>query len=369
MIIQKSVYILPYKTTFNYEIESNTTIGDLLSFIQEQENILGSINTWICYSQQRNIFLNYQDEVGDIDQESFIVQCNKQIERPKFITAIIQPQNINFQFKVISTFLVSEVLYYLSQKIQIFENFENWVCHSTSENRILESYETLGESESDSLVITTNRITILKKIQLGQNIQFSIEVLPNTKISEILENAKVTQKIQGDHQLWRCFSFQLNQYLNLDSYINLINEELLLITAYPTQNGLFNTEKLFQTSLDLFNTNLTIHNYTKQLHQTQIQPQLIDEEKIQLNTEIQDGLQKRFILFYFKSNITIEEIALSILNYLSIQINTASLDLYINGHQYNNQKDRIQTLNQFKIKNNSQVIARVRWLDTKANIF
>ncbi|CAD8062523.1 unnamed protein product [Paramecium primaurelia] len=361
MNILKSVVLLPYNKTFNFEMEANTTVNELLEHLQQSEKILGNTNMWICYSQQRNIQLNSNNIIGNIANEILIVICQKQYEKQKLITISIQPQKIFSQFKASSLFQVQELLNYIRIQYQLNENYQNWECYSENQNRYLEPDEMLGDIEMENLVIFTNKIIIQKRIQIGQNIQFLIEVELNTQILQIFQSIKNHYKLEGDINQWTCYSYQQNQYLDLNSKINQINGEMLLIT---TQNSIFKTENLFQTSFDIFNTNQT-NNNSNQLFQSYNQLQQNDQQKILLNIEILEGVIIRQLLLYFSPHTQIEKVAIAILNYLQINQSQASLDLFINGHQYNNQKDRVQTLYQCGISNNAMVQARVRWLDTK----
>ncbi|CAK71916.1 unnamed protein product (macronuclear) [Paramecium tetraurelia] len=356
MIIRKNVLLIPYNSPFNLEMETNVTVNQMLNYFKENEHLLGDTNMWSCYSYNRNIKLGGNDEVGNMDDELFIIVCQKHIEKQKSIALTIQPQNIRFILKVHDLFT------HIRNKYSLTENYQNWRCYSQDYNQHLKPNEKLLDLQMDNFIIATDEIYIQKRIQAGLNVHLAMEVQSDSKIIEIVRFIQKYLKLQGDIQQWTCHSLQLNKNLEFNSTVNDIVGEQLLIT---TTNGIFNTQNLFQTTFDTLNYGQSM-NQTNQIFHQYDQSQLSVQQLIELKIEILEGVYKRSFVDHFNPNTQIEKLAIFILNYLSLDMSQVALDLFINGHQYNNQRDRVQTLYQFGIKSNSIVQAKVRWLDTKA---
>ncbi|CAD8156489.1 unnamed protein product [Paramecium octaurelia] len=362
MFIQKNVLLIPYYRPFNLQMKEDLTVDEMLNFIKQDKEIIGGTNMWSCYSYNRNIKLGGNDLIGNMVDELFIIVCQKQIVKQKQIAVTIQPQNIHFLLNVTSQFQIIDLFNHIRHKYSLTENYSNWRCYSLHQGQNLKSTEMLVDLKIDNFYVVTNEIYFQKRILTGLNISLNMEVESNSKIIDIVQFIKEHLKLQGDVYQWTCHSLQLNKNLDFNSTVNQINGEELLIT---TQNGIFNTQNLFSTTFDSLHYDQPV-NQTNSIFQQYDHQQQINQQFIQLKLETFEGVNKRSYVDYFSPNTQIEKLAKLILNFLSLDMSQVTIDLFINGHQYNNQKDRVQTLYQCGIKSNSLVQAKVRWLDTKA---
>ncbi|CAD8156505.1 unnamed protein product [Paramecium octaurelia] len=83
------VIVKPQDVTLELEMVVSTTIRELYQVLQYQANIQGVIDQWTCLSLQRKKYLNIDEEVGDVKNETFEINTQpQQSQSPQAITTI-----------------------------------------------------------------------------------------------------------------------------------------------------------------------------------------------------------------------------------------------------------------------------------------
>ncbi|CAD8175021.1 unnamed protein product [Paramecium pentaurelia] len=312
-------------TILKVQLEEDTIVSEVLEIIQEKIssgtlkiknniNVNKNIKYWTCYSLTQNKVLNHQE-----------ILRNQQTEK----------LYIYFDFK--QNF--SEI--YVSNQQDQYQN--------TFNSELSTDRQTFKQSE---LQYQNNKIIIFL-----DGIQQLIEMDSGTQVKELFEYLAKEKNIDLQKiKNWSCFSETQNRKLKLDDKIGNNPNEVFQIKTVQLQHA--QSAKSFDFKLENFQDNILKTQYIQE------SPELLFCSKtITLTIEVHDNIYVRKLTAMFLIDCQVEKIAKDVLRFCSLTIDQVSVDLFINGQQFNNPDKRALTLQEANLNRDAKIVARIRWIN------
>ncbi|CAD8086129.1 unnamed protein product [Paramecium sonneborni] len=303
----------------------------------------------------------------------------------------INSKNGQMKMKIDEGTNVKDILEIMQDQYQIQKKVKHWTCYSLTKKQVLnhqyvfknqenqelqvfyeikEDFSDLDQQKQEQTLnsqLSTNRQSThrseencsYKKIIILDGLQQCLEIEDQTTIKELLEYLAKENKIEiQEVQQWSCFSETQNRIMKFCEQVGCLENEVLQIkTNKPKTHQLMHTQscgnlhiqkQYLLISQQLLKTEESLLNYIS---------------TITLTYTILDNNVERERTALFLNSSKIDEIAKDTLQYTSLSIKKVSIDIFINGQQYNNPDKRNMTFEQIQLSKQDKINAQIRWLN------